>query len=113
MALGTNVTLAATTNFSSVGRILVESELISYASISSPNLQSIVRNVDGTDNAAHSSGVTATDATNFSDWGEGVLASEVTLEPGLWSLDNFGQVLIATIANGKTFTWNARSSIHL
>ena len=104
---GTNVTLAATTNFSSVGRILVESELISYASISSPNLQSIVRNVDGTDNAAHSSGVTATDATNFSDWGEGVLASEVTLEPGLWSLDNFGQVLIATIANGKTFTWNA------
>ena len=29
------------------------------------------------------------------------------LEPGLWSLDNFGQVLIATIANGKTFTWNA------
>ena len=104
---GTNVTLAATTNFSSVGRILVESELISYASISSPNLQSIVRNVDGTDNAAHNTGTTVTDATNFSDWGEGVLASEVTLEPGLWSLDNFGQVLIATIANGKTFTWNA------
>ena len=104
---GTNVTLAATTNFTAAGRILVESELISYASISSPNLQSIVRNVDGTDNAAHNSGVTATDATNFSDWGEGVLASEITLEPGLWSLDNFGQVLIATIANGKTFTWNA------
>ena len=33
-------------------------------------------------------------------------ASDVTLEPGLWSLDNFGEVLIATIANGKTFTWN-------
>jgi hypothetical protein len=31
----------------------------------------------------------------------------VTLEPGLWSLSNFGQVLVATIANGKTFTWNA------
>ncbi len=104
---GTNVTLAATTNFSAAGRILVESELISYASISSPNLQSIVRNVNGTDNAAHNTGTAITDATNFSDWGEGVLASEVTLEPGLWSLDNFGQVLIATIANGKTFTWNA------
>jgi len=104
---GTNVTLAATTNFSAAGRILVESELISYASISSPNLQSIVRNVNGTDNAAHNTGTAVTDATNFSDWGEGVLASEVTLEPGLWSLDNFGQVLIATIANGKTFTWNA------
>ena len=104
---GTNVTLAATTNFTSAGRILVESELISYASISSPNLQSIVRNVDGTDNASHSSGISVVDATNFSDWGEAVLASEVTLEPGLWSLDNFGQVLIATIGNGKTFTWNA------
>jgi len=104
---GTNVTLTSTANFTSAGRILVENELISYASISSPNLQSIVRNVDGTDNAAHNTGVTATDATNFSDWGEAVLASEVTLEPGLWSLDNFGQVLIATVANGKTFTWNA------
>ena len=111
--VGTNVTLAATTNFSAAGRILVENELISYASVSSPNLQSIVRNVDGTDNAAHNTGVTATDATNFSDWGEGVLASEVTLEPGLWSLDNFGQVLIATIANGKTFTWNAGAATPL
>ena len=110
---GTNVTLAATTNFSAAGRILVENELISYASISSPNLQSIVRNVNGTDNASHNTGTAVTDATNFSDWGEGVLASEVTLEPGLWSLDNFGQVLIATIANGKTFTWNAGAAAPL
>ena len=35
------------------------------------------------------------------------------LEPGLWSLDNFGQVLIATIANGKTFTWNAGAATPL
>jgi hypothetical protein len=111
--VGTNVTLAATTNFSAAGRILVESELISYASISSPNLQTIVRNVNGTDNASHNTGTAVTDATNFSDWGEGVLASEVTLEPGLWSLDNFGQVLIATIANGKTFTWNAGAAAPL
>jgi len=40
-------------------------------------------------------------------WGEAAPASDVTLEPGLWSLDNYGQVLVATIANGKTFTWNA------
>jgi hypothetical protein len=40
------------------------------------------------------------------NWGEAASASDVSLEPGLWSLDNFGQVLIATIANGKTFTWN-------
>jgi len=41
------------------------------------------------------------------NWGEAAAASDVTLEPGLWSLDNFGQVLVATILNGKTFTWNA------
>ena len=40
------------------------------------------------------------------NWGEAATASEVSLEPGLWSLDNFGQVLIATVANGKTFSWN-------
>ena len=104
---GTSITLDATTNFSSSGRILVENELISYTGVSSPNLTTITREVDGTSKAAHSDGTAVVDATNYSDWGEAVLASEVTLEPGLWSLDNFGQVLIATIANGKTFTWNA------
>ena len=39
-------------------------------------------------------------------WGQAAAASSVSLEPGLWSLDNFGEVLIATVANGKTFTWN-------
>jgi hypothetical protein len=45
--------------------------------------------------------------TGGSDTGWAVAASTQTLEPGLWSLDTFGEVLIATIANGKTFTWNA------
>ena len=40
-------------------------------------------------------------------WGTAVAASTQTLEPGLWSLDTFGEVLIATISNGRTFTWNA------
>ena len=47
------------------------------------------------------------DSWGSGNWGEAASASDVTLEPGLWSLDNFGEVLIATIANGKTFTWNA------
>ena len=46
-------------------------------------------------------------------WGEAASASDVSLEPGLWSLSNFGQVLIATIANGKTFTWNAGDAARL
>jgi hypothetical protein len=51
---GTSITLDATTNFSSSGRILVENELISYAGVSSPNLTTITREVDGTSKAAHS-----------------------------------------------------------
>ena len=41
-----------------------------------------------------------------STWGTASATSNVILDPGLWSLDNFGQILIATIHNGKTFTWN-------
>ena len=52
-------------------------------------------------------GVGTWNGTDGTEWGEAVSASNVTLEPGLWSLSNFGEVLVATIANGKTFTWNA------
>ena len=48
-----------------------------------------------------------TNATDFTGWGNAVEASTVTLEPGLWSLSNFGEVLVATVANGRTFTWNS------
>jgi hypothetical protein len=42
-----------------------------------------------------------------STWGTERTTTSVVLDPGLWSLDNFGQILTATIHNGKTFTWNA------
>jgi hypothetical protein len=42
-----------------------------------------------------------------STWGTERSTTSVILDPGLWSLDNFGQILTATILNGKTFTWDA------
>lgn len=39
-------------------------------------------------------------------WGSGSTTSSVVLDPGSWSLDNFGEQLIATIKDGKTFVWN-------
>jgi hypothetical protein len=42
----------------------------------------------------------------FSTWGTGREASDVSLEAGSWSLDNYGQKLIATIQAGKTFEWD-------
>lgn len=41
-------------------------------------------------------------------WGEDTSDTEegIVLDPGSWSLDNFGQILVATIKDGETFTWN-------
>jgi hypothetical protein len=41
-----------------------------------------------------------------STWGTARLSSNTNIDPGFWSLDNFGQILIATIHNGRTFKWN-------
>ena len=43
-------------------------------------------------------------------WGEASAAPTVVLSPANWSFDNFGQILIATIKNGKTFSWNPGAS---
>jgi hypothetical protein len=44
------------------------------------------------------------------DWGEASSSATVVLSPGNWSFDNFGQILIATIKNGKTYSWNPGAS---
>jgi len=43
---------------------------------------------------------------DLSTWGTARTSSEIVLDPGSWSLDNFGEKLIATIHNGKTFVWD-------
>jgi len=110
---GSNITLTSTTGFPTSGRVQIGTELISYSGVSSNDLTGIVRAVDGSTRAAHSSSTPVTNAADFVDWGEAAPASEVSLEPGLWSLSNFGQVLVATVANGKTFTWNAGDAARL
>jgi len=110
---GSNIALTSATGFPTAGRIQIGTELISYTGVSTNNLTGITRAVDGSTRAAHSSGATVTNAADFVDWGEASSASEVSLEPGLWSLSNFGQVLVGTIANGKTFTWNAGDAARL
>jgi hypothetical protein len=39
-------------------------------------------------------------------WGSGSTTSTVILDPGSWSLDNFGERLIATVKDGETFIWD-------
>ena len=109
----TQIRLTSTTGFPTAGTIAVGNELITYTNIAGNELTGITRGALGTatfgtsNGQAHSDGAVVTNATDFTGFGSAVEASTVTLEPGLWSLSNFGEVLVATIANGKTFTWNA------
>ena len=47
-----------------------------------------------------------TDTWSSGTWGTASSSSNVTLEARQWSLDNFGQVLIATVLNGGAFEWD-------
>ena len=112
---GSDIALTSTSGFATSGVIRIGLEYISYTGVAGNDLTGITRNVSGT-RTAHSSGAVVTGASAHSSganvefyiaWGEESLTSTVTLDPGLWSLDNFGQILIATIHNGETFTWNS------
>ena len=52
-----------------------------------------------------------TDTWSSGEWGEASGTSNVVLDPASWSLDHFGQKLIATIKNGKTFEWDPITAV--
>jgi len=99
---GTSITLTSTSGFPTTGTIKVGAEFISYTGISSNDLTGITRAVAGT-RSAHLSGA---GVEYFTGWGNASLSQSLTIDPASWSLDNFGQKLIATVKNKKTFEWN-------
>ena len=116
--VGTTINVTSNTSFPTAGTIAVGTELISYTGKGTNTLTGITRGVKGTAVAgttgqAHSTGATVTNATDFSGWGDAVDAGTIILEPGLWSLSNFSDTLVATIANGKTFTWDSSIAARL
>ena len=100
---GTAVTVVSTTNFPTAGTIAIANELITCTSKSATQFLGITRGAKGTatpgtsNGQAHSSSDTVTNASEFSGWGDAVDAGTITLEPGLWSLSNFGQVLVCLL----------------
>ena len=103
---GTSISLASTTGFPTSGTIKVGAEFISYTGISTNDLTGITRATAGT-RSAHSSGA---GVEFFTAWGEASLSQTLTIDPASWSLDNFGEQLIATVKNGKSFSWNPINS---
>ena len=52
-----------------------------------------------------------TDGWSNGAWGSPSTSSNVTLEARQWSLDNFGEDLIATALNGGTFQWDTSAGV--
>ena len=109
---GTTINVASTTGFPSTGTnfIQVDNEEISYTGLTATSFTGITRNVRGTTNASHSDGATVTNFSAYSAWGQAASTTDKVREPGLWSLDNLGDKLIALICNGACFQWDSSLS---
>ena len=105
----TSLTMASSTSFPSSGTVQIGSELITYTGNSGGTLSGLTRGATGTTAAIHSSGATVTDASNFFAW-NAAASGDIVTDPGLWSLDNLGNSLVATIFNGESFTWDSDAS---
>ena len=89
------------TNFVQIG-----SEEISYTGIASNTLTGVTRGVRNTTAATHSNGATVTNSSDYVAWGEAA-SGDLVIDPGLWSIDNFGDKIIALIHNAQVFEWDS------
>jgi len=107
----TSLTLADASQFPSSGTnfIIIGSEEISYTGVSGNTLTGLTRGVAGTTAASHSDGATVTNSTDFIAWGEAA-SGDLVIEPGMWSLDNFGDKAICLIHDGAVFEWDSALS---
>ncbi len=107
----TTLTLADASLFPSTGTnfVIIGSEEISYTGVSGNTLTGLTRGVAGTTAASHSDGATVTNSTDYIAWGEAA-SGDLVIEPGMWSLDNFGDKAICLIHNGSVFSWDSSLS---
>jgi len=107
----TSVTLTSSTAFPSSGTIRIGTEDITYTANDTATgiVSGGARAQNGTTLAIHTGGVTITNISEYVGWGQSS-TDEVTLEPGMWVLDNYGTTLIALIYNSKCFEWDSTVS---
>ena len=92
------------TNFLQIG-----TEEISYTGISSSVLTGVTRGVRNTTAASHNAGVAVTNSSDYIGWGEAA-SGDLVIDPGLWSIDNFGDKIIALIHNAQVFEWDSNAT---
>ena len=109
-ASSTSIALDDSGSFPASGTVVIGDERIAYTTNTSgtDTLSCLTRGSDNTTAASHSDAATVTNASDYTKWGASQTGDIVTA-PGLWSLDNFGNKLIATISDGSTFEWNSNA----
>ena len=108
----TGITLADPSQFPDSGTnfVLIGTEEISYTGINASNeLTGVTREVRNTTKASHGAGDTVTSTANYVAWGDAA-SGDLVLEPGMWSLDNFGDKAICLIHDSAVFEWNSAAS---
>ncbi len=107
----TSITVADASQLPDSGTnfIIIDSEEISYTGISTNTLTGCTRGVAGTTAASHSDGATITNSTDYVAWGEAA-SGDLVIEPGMWSIDNFGDKAICLIHNSACFEWDSSLS---
>jgi hypothetical protein len=103
-----SIVLDDSASFPATGTVVIDDERIAYTSntAGTETLSGLTRGSDNTTAASHSDGATVTDASDYTKWGASQTGDIVTA-PGVWSLDNYGNKLIATITDGATFEWDS------
>ena len=104
----TTIVLTSAVQFPSTGTsfVLIGTEMIQYTGISGNTLTGVTRGARGTSAASHSDGATVTNGTDYSAWNEQTQEG-LALDPGMWSLDNFGDKAICLIHDGPVFSWDS------
>ena len=107
----TSITLTDASQFPSSGTnyIQIGTEEISYTGISSNVLSGVTRGVRNTTAASHSGGATVTSTSNYVAWGEAA-SGDLIVDPGMWSIDNFGDKAICLIVDGECFEWDSSAT---
>ena len=107
----TTIVLTDATLFPSSGTSFIQigNEEISYTGISGNTLTGVTRGVRNTTAASHSNADTVTNSTDYVAWGEAA-SGDLVIDPGMWSIDNFGDKVIALIHNGQVFEWDSNAS---
>tara|TARA_A200000159_G_scaffold122731_1_gene117223 strand:+ start:1687 stop:3774 length:2088 start_codon:yes stop_codon:yes gene_type:complete len=115
---GTSVVLTDASGFPSAGSIVVnETEVIAYTGKTSNTLTGITRGQDGSTatagtGVAHANGATVRGAAAITGWGDASsLAATSGSEARIWTLDNFGEDLLACVRDGELFYWDKTNGL--